>query len=177
MRYGSSALRTLTLTAGLLALVLVLAACSSDDPTATPTASSSVDGDGGGGSGDIIEESKYGGIANFSARTDPPRGWDPMVSGSISILMMDGAIFGMGNLVRQCPDDGTKVCPNLSDEWSPNADGTEWTFQIREGVTWHDGTPFTAEDAKFWMDLAVFGVTTGESTRRVAGCWFFFDGV
>jgi len=177
MRYGSSALRTLTLTAGLLALVLVLAACSSDDPTATPTASSSVDGDGGGGSGDIIEESKYGGIANFSARTDPPRGWDPMVSGSISILMMDGAIFGMGNLVRQCPDDGTKVCPNLSDEWSPNADGTEWTFQIREGVTWHDGTPFTAEDAKFWMDLAVFGVTTGESTRRVAGSWDFIDAV
>lgn len=162
--------RALALTTGLLVLTLVLAACSSDDPTATPTAS----GTGGVGD-DAMEESRYGGIANFAARTDPPRGWDPMVSGSISVLMIDGSIFGMGNLVRQCPDDGTAVCANISDEWSANAESTVWTFNIRDGVFWHDDTPFTAADAKFWMDLAVFGVESGGNTRRKAGSWDFID--
>lgn len=172
MSNGKRALRALTLTAGLLVMAFVLAACSSDDPTATPTASGS-----GSTGGDAMEESRYGGIANFSARTDPPRGWDPMVTGSISVLMIDGSLFGMGNLVRQCPDDGTAVCANLSDEWSANADGTEWTFHIRDGVTWHDGTPFTAEDAKFFVDLAAFGVTSQGNTRRAAGSWDFIGAV
>jgi len=33
-----------------------------------------------------------------------------------------------------------------------SADGKVWTFRIREGVTWHDGEPCTAEDVKFTFD-------------------------
>ncbi|HWK44481.1 MAG TPA: peptide ABC transporter substrate-binding protein [Stellaceae bacterium] len=32
-------------------------------------------------------------------------------------------------------------------------DGLVWKLRLREGVTWHDGTPFTAEDVKFTLDL------------------------
>ncbi|MBZ4021552.1 ABC transporter substrate-binding protein [Rhodobacter sp. TJ_12] len=32
-------------------------------------------------------------------------------------------------------------------------DGTEWHIKLKEGVTWHDGTPFTAEDVKFTLEL------------------------
>jgi peptide/nickel transport system substrate-binding protein len=169
---GTRALKVLIVSAGLLVMASMLAACSSDDPTTAPAASST-----DSTSTAVVEKSKYGGIANFSARTDPPRGWDPMKSGSISILMIDGSLFGMGNLVRQCPDDGTKICDNLSDEWSPNGDSTQWTFHIRDGVSWHDGTPFTAADAKFWMDLAVFGATSGEKKRRPNGSWKFVRSV
>jgi peptide/nickel transport system substrate-binding protein len=169
---GTRALKVLILSAGLLVMAFMLAACSSDDPTAAPAASST-----GSTSSEVAEESKYGGIANFSARTDPPRGWDPMSSGSISVLMIDGSLFGMGNLVRQCPDDGTAVCDNLSDTWSANADSTQWTFHIRDGVTWHDGTPFTAEDGKFFIDLATFGATTGDNVRRPNGAWKFVRSV
>ena len=35
--------------------------------------------------------------------------------------------------------------PDLAEEWSANADGTEWTFSLRRGVTFHDGTPLTPE--------------------------------
>lgn len=41
-------------------------------------------------------------------------------------------------------EDGT-LTPMLATSWSANADSTVWTFEIRQGVTFHDGTPLTAE--------------------------------
>ncbi len=38
-----------------------------------------------------------------------------------------------------------EVVPELATEWSSNEDGTEWTFQLRDDVTFHDGTEFNAE--------------------------------
>ncbi|WP_052365128.1 peptide ABC transporter substrate-binding protein [Halotalea alkalilenta] len=34
-----------------------------------------------------------------------------------------------------------------------SSDGLHWRIKLREGVTWHDGTPFTADDVKFTIDL------------------------
>ncbi|HEY0212727.1 MAG TPA: peptide ABC transporter substrate-binding protein [Paenirhodobacter sp.] len=34
-----------------------------------------------------------------------------------------------------------------------SADGLTWTVKLKSGVTWHDGTPFTAEDVKFSLEL------------------------
>src|SRR3954454_7718645 len=36
------------------------------------------------------------------------------------------------------------IVPDLATKWSWNADLTELTFQVRRGVSWHDGKPFTA---------------------------------
>ena len=36
-----------------------------------------------------------------------------------------------------------------------SADGLTWKVTLRDGVTWHDGTPFTAEDVKFTLELMV----------------------
>ncbi|TNC61837.1 peptide ABC transporter substrate-binding protein [Rubellimicrobium roseum] len=36
-----------------------------------------------------------------------------------------------------------------------SADGLTWRVKLRDGVTWHDGTPFTAEDVKFTIELLV----------------------
>ena len=44
------------------------------------------------------------------------------------------------------------LVPVLATSWESNADGTEWTFKLREGVTFHDGTPFTAADVKASLD-------------------------
>jgi ABC-type transport system substrate-binding protein len=41
---------------------------------------------------------------------------------------------------------GTAVEPGLSDTWESNDDGTVWTFHIREGVTFHDGSALDAND-------------------------------
>ena len=47
---------------------------------------------------------------------------------------------------------GTELQPGLATEWSSNDDGTVWTFTLREGVTFQDGTPFNAEAVKFNID-------------------------
>ena len=46
--------------------------------------------------------------------------------------------------------DGTlEVEPALASDWQVSDDGTEYTFTLREGVTFHDGTPFDAEAVVF----------------------------
>src|SRR5215471_75402 len=45
------------------------------------------------------------------------------------------------------------IVPELATGWSWNADMTALTFQLRQGVSWHDGKPFTAADVKCTWDL------------------------
>jgi peptide/nickel transport system substrate-binding protein len=47
---------------------------------------------------------------------------------------------------------GGDVTPMLAETWKPNADGSVWTFNLRKGVKWHDGTPFTSADVVATMD-------------------------
>nr|WP_319252056.1 ABC transporter substrate-binding protein [uncultured Celeribacter sp.] len=45
-----------------------------------------------------------------------------------------------------------EVAPALAESWEISEDGTEYTFHLREGVSFHDGTPFDAEAVKFNFD-------------------------
>jgi peptide/nickel transport system substrate-binding protein len=53
-------------------------------------------------------------------------------------------------------DDNLAVHPALAESGEPNADNTEWTIRLRQGVTFHDGSPLTADDVihnvQAWMD-------------------------
>ncbi|MFO8059344.1 MAG: ABC transporter substrate-binding protein [Bacillota bacterium] len=46
-----------------------------------------------------------------------------------------------------------EIIPMMAESWETSEDGLTWTFHIREGVTWHDGVEFTAEDVKFTYNL------------------------
>src|SRR5579884_3022426 len=39
--------------------------------------------------------------------------------------------------------------PMLATSWSPNKDGTVWTFKLRPGVSFHNGSPMTADDVVY----------------------------
>lgn len=71
----------------------------------------------------------------------PPRPSTPR--GSLSAYEYLGALY---NRLVKLDQQGTPV-PDLAEEWSANADGTEWTFALRRGVVFHDGSRFTADDA------------------------------
>ncbi|MFJ5145290.1 ABC transporter substrate-binding protein [Curtobacterium sp. NPDC088465] len=62
---------------------------------------------------------------------------------SLSAYEYLGALY---NRLVRLDEQGTTV-PDLAEEWSANADGTEWTFRLRRGVRFHDGARFTADDA------------------------------
>jgi peptide/nickel transport system substrate-binding protein len=50
-------------------------------------------------------------------------------------------------------DENLSPKPLLATSWNISSDGKEYSFKLREGVRWHDGKPFTAEDAAFSINL------------------------
>jgi peptide/nickel transport system substrate-binding protein len=54
------------------------------------------------------------------------------------------------------------IVPDLATSWSWSEDGTELTFPLRQGVKWHDGKPFTANDVKCTWDLL-----TGKAAEKL----------
>ena len=53
-----------------------------------------------------------------------------------------------------------KLLPDLAESWMAEAGGMKYTFRFRSDVQWHDGRPFTAEDAKFSLALQENRFTT-----------------
>jgi peptide/nickel transport system substrate-binding protein len=48
-----------------------------------------------------------------------------------------------------------KIAPALAERWEVAKDGRSYTFHLRKGVTFHDGTPFDAEAAAFSLDRVI----------------------
>ena len=48
-----------------------------------------------------------------------------------------------------------EVIPGLAESWEVSEDNLTWTFKLREGVTFHDGTPFNAEAVEFAFDRVI----------------------
>ncbi len=49
-------------------------------------------------------------------------------------------------------DGSTELEPSLATSWKSSEDGLTWTFHLRQGVTFHDGTPFNAEAVLFSLN-------------------------
>ena len=49
-------------------------------------------------------------------------------------------------------DGSTELEPSLATRWESSEDGLTWTFHLRQGVTFHDGTPFNAEAVLFSLN-------------------------
>ena len=50
--------------------------------------------------------------------------------------------------------DTTDILPGLAKSWEISSDGLVYTFHLQRGVKFHDGSPFTAECAKFSLERA-----------------------
>ncbi|MDO8848921.1 MAG: ABC transporter substrate-binding protein [Coriobacteriia bacterium] len=78
-----------------------------------------------------------------------PRGLDPALvddgeSSKIIVNIYEGLL--------KYADDSTAVEPSLAESWEISDDGLSYTFTLREGVKFHDGTDFNAEAVKFNID-------------------------
>ena len=59
--------------------------------------------------------------------------------------------FVCPGLVRWSPM-GYPIRPNVAKSWTVSPDRREWTFTLRRGMRWSDGTPFTADDILYWWE-------------------------
>lgn len=69
-------------------------------------------------------------------------------------------------LVSLAPD-GT-ILPELATNWEALADGLTYRFHLRDDVTWHDGRPFTSEDARATLERIRHESSNREVARRIA---------
>ena len=90
-------------------------------------------GEAGEGGGTIV----YG--SNDYTRINPAMD----EHGEINVLIFDGLTDHDGN---------NEVVPRLAKSWDYDEENSTYTFHLEEGVKWHDGEPFTAEDVKFTIE-------------------------
>ena len=57
------------------------------------------------------------------------------------------------------------VEPRLAASWTHSEDGLRWIFVLRQDVTWHDGTPFTAHDVAFTFNDIIYNPAIDASAR------------
>jgi peptide/nickel transport system substrate-binding protein len=69
-------------------------------------------------------------------------------------------------------DQKGDIHPWLAESWTPNADSSEWTFKLRQGVKFHDGKELTADDvvwsAKHIMDPKNGAAGQGQLSSNVS---------
>ena len=124
----------------------------------------------GCGGGQTAKSSSNGGKTFVFAQGADPRGLDPaFVDDSESAKVMCNIYEG---LVKY-GDDNTNIEPCLAENWDISSDGKEYTFHLRKGVKFHDGTDFNA-------DAVVKSVTRQlppNATKDMPYASFTFNGV
>ncbi|MDH5293749.1 MAG: ABC transporter substrate-binding protein, partial [Acidimicrobiia bacterium] len=154
-------------TALLLVLAMIMAACTSssdtepDDPDAPATTEAAGESEGesdpttgGEAGGDVGEEDVF-----VHAGDDEPLSLDPaqVEAGEYG----EAVILQVYDRLVEFGPDGPDLMPGLATEVPStdngliSADGLTYTFPLREGVSFHDGSPFTADDVVFSWDRAM----------------------
>ncbi|MEM7720840.1 MAG: ABC transporter substrate-binding protein [Pseudomonadota bacterium] len=87
----------------------------------------------------------YIGMALEPPNLDPTAGAAAAIDEVVYANVFEG-------LTRFGPDGS--VNPGLAESWTISEDGAVYTFTLREGVTFHDGTAMTADDVVFSLDRA-----------------------
>ena len=120
--------------AAVLAVAVLAGACSGGEDV-------DVDGEGGGDGG---EGGSAGGtlIAAISAEPDQ---FDPHKTQAYASFQVLENVYD--TLV--VPDAEGEFQPSLATEWTTSDDGLTWTFTLREGVTFHDGSEFDSTDVVY----------------------------
>jgi len=100
------------------------------------------------------EKAKRGGTLRLAAH-GPPSMFDIYASGTIANVGAQAPMYDL--LVRQDPrDPKLPIIPSLATSWDISPDGMTYTFHLRKGVKFHDGTDFEAADVKATFDRIVF---------------------
>jgi peptide/nickel transport system substrate-binding protein len=113
--------------------------------------------------GNAVLAQKPGGILKMYSPDSPAS----MSIHEEATVFAEGPMMGVfNNLVmydQHVPQNSLQsIVPDLATGWSWNEEGTALTFVLHQGVKWHDGMPFTANDV-----ACTFDMLTGKSTDKL----------
>jgi peptide/nickel transport system substrate-binding protein len=75
------------------------------------------------------------------------------------------------------PDESTQIVPGLAESWTISKDGLQYTFKLRSGIKFHDGTPLTAEAVKFSIERQINPEHPAHKLGKYPFANFFFGNV
>ncbi|MFY0544516.1 ABC transporter substrate-binding protein [Brevibacillus sp. H7] len=132
---------------GLLTLSLALAGCGNTQQTQSTSEQS-------GKAQQTEEKNTQNGLKQLViGRGGDSVGLDPIARNDTESFKVTKNIF---ETLVNYEEENTNVVPALAESWDVSADGLTYTFKLRQGVKFHDGTDFNAEAVQFnfyrWMD-------------------------
>ncbi len=161
------------LLAAMVALALVAAACGSSGD--------STDSTGAGGDTDTSTDVSTGDQtgADSTDAGDPVRGGklvygieadsaNPWVHYATSCAISCRMIFRAISDPLFITDSEGQIQPYLIDELEPSADYKTWTMTVKDGITFHDGTPLDGAAVKYNIDACRKSPLTGPAFRPIA---------
>ena len=118
------------------------------------------------------DEIQRGGTVRYGVEAETDGGWCLQEAQlAISGILVARAIYD----TLTVPNSEGEYVPYLAESVVPNDDYTEWTITVRENVTFHDGTPLTAEVVK--NNLDAYRGAEGEHARSALLFLFVLDNI
>ncbi|MHB1294664.1 MAG: ABC transporter substrate-binding protein [Anaerolineae bacterium] len=141
-------LRGILMRVMLLAVLLMLAACAGEAPSGTPSPGETPAELPGTGETAAVEPEATAAGRVLRVAVQPIAQTDPALISSDSEVLIANHVYDY--LVDI--DAQNQVAPRLATDWVTSADGLIYTFTLASGVTFHDGSPLTAEDVVWTFD-------------------------
>ena len=112
-----------------------------------------------------LQAQRNGGELVFPVPSEPPS-YDGHREETFGLIHPIAPFYN--TLLRVDPNDksGTKPHPSVAESWTVSPDGKTYTFKIRRGVKFHDGSELTARDVKATYDKIIFPPPGVGSSRK-----------
>lgn len=146
--------------------VSLLAGCGSKESADTPDVAPATE-EGGEPAEEAVDE---GSDTLVFGQASDPRSLDPAYADDGESTKINTNIYE--GLVMY-GDHSTELEPCLAESWEVSEDGLTYTFHLRQGVKFHDGTDFNAEAVKFNFDRQL----PGNATEDMPYAGFIFSAV
>jgi peptide/nickel transport system substrate-binding protein len=141
---------------------------------------------GGGGTISVAKEGEGGKAVNAACEKEPLAGGTLVYSRQLETVTLNpreikngnGDIFAQemifSGIVKNDPNGTDKVVPGLAEKWDVSKDGLTYTFHLRKGLKYSDGSPLSAEDIAWNLEqfadpevnISLAGVAAGMESAK-----------